>query len=98
MTAAQPAAPEIQVRGITKSFAGIEVLRGVDLDVAAGSVVALLGSHGAGKTTLVRVLATLLAPDSGSAQVGGHSIGETPQRVRESISLTGQFAAASILR
>lgn len=93
MTTAHAASPEIQVRGITKSFAGVEVLRGVDLDVHPGTIVALLGSNGAGKTTLVRILSTLLAPDSGTAEVCGHSVVHASQQVRESISLTGQFAA-----
>ena len=93
MTTTSTARPEIQVRGITKSFASVEVLRGVDLDVAPGTIVALLGANGSGKTTLVRILSTLLAPDSGTAEVSGHSVTGAPQRVRESISLTGQFAA-----
>lgn len=83
----------IEVRGIEKSFAGIPVLRGVDLDVESGSVFALLGSNGAGKTTLVRILATLLAADAGTATVYGLDVGTEPARVREVISLTGQFAA-----
>jgi ABC-2 type transport system ATP-binding protein len=71
----------------------VAVLRGVDLDVARGTVYALLGSNGAGKTTLVRILATLLKADSGSATVDGHDVVASPAQVRESISLTGQFAA-----
>ena len=93
MTTTSTARPEIHVRGITKSFASVEVLRGVDLDVTPGTIVALLGANGSGKTTLVRILSTLLAPDSGTAEVSGHSVTGPPQRVRESISLTGQFAA-----
>ena len=85
--------PEIRIRGLTKAFAGTEVLRGVDLDVEAGTIVALLGSNGAGKTTLVRILSTLLSADAGTAEVRGRSVADAPQRVRESISLTGQFAA-----
>ncbi len=87
------AAPAIQVRGIEKSFKDVRVLRGVDLEVAAGSVFALLGSNGAGKTTLVRILSTLLKPDAGSASVHGFDVSAAPGDVRESISLTGQFAA-----
>jgi ABC-2 type transport system ATP-binding protein len=83
----------VHVRGLRKSFGELEILRGVDLDVAPGSVVALLGSNGAGKTTLVRILATLLAPDAGSATVQGHDVVEAGDRVREAISLTGQFTA-----
>ena len=69
------------------------MLRGVDLDVARGSIVALLGSNGAGKTTLVRILSTLLRADAGTASVDGHDVAERAATVRESISLTGQFAA-----
>ncbi|MGH1548746.1 ABC transporter ATP-binding protein [Leifsonia poae] len=85
--------PAIRVQGITKSFKELEVLRGVDFDVAAGSIFALLGSNGAGKTTLVRILATLLEADGGSASVQGFDVGSAPADVRRSLSLTGQFAA-----
>jgi ABC-2 type transport system ATP-binding protein len=83
----------ISVRGIEKSFKDVAVLRGVDLEVAAGSIFALLGSNGAGKTTLVRILSTLLKADAGSATVHGFDVASKPGDVRESISLTGQFAA-----
>ncbi|WP_405473632.1 ABC transporter ATP-binding protein [Paenarthrobacter ilicis] len=83
----------IHVRGIEKSFKNLNVLQGVDFDVPAGSIFALLGSNGAGKTTLVRILSTLLAADGGSAAVVGFDVANHPQRVREVISLTGQFAA-----
>ena len=86
-------APAIQVRGIEKSFEGVQVLRGVDLDVKAGSIFALLGSNGAGKTTLVKILSTLLRSDTGTATVHGFDVAAEPAEVRESISLTGQFAA-----
>jgi ABC-2 type transport system ATP-binding protein len=85
--------PAIRVRGLEKSFKDVHVLRGVDLDVESGSIVALLGSNGAGKTTLIRILATLLRADAGSATIGGFDLAAQPGRVRESISLTGQFAA-----
>ncbi|UFU08211.1 ABC transporter ATP-binding protein [Ruania halotolerans] len=85
--------PAIRVRGITKSFNDLHVLTGVDFDVRAGSIFALLGSNGAGKTTLVRILATLLKADSGTATVHGFDVASAPNEVRESISLTGQFAA-----
>lgn len=83
----------IRVRGIRKSYGDVTVLRGVDLDVARGSVFALLGSNGAGKTTLVRILSTLLPADAGTASVCGFDVATEPSKVRESISLTGQFAA-----
>jgi ABC-2 type transport system ATP-binding protein len=85
--------PAVRVRGLRKSFKDVAVLRGVDLDVAVGSVVALLGSNGAGKTTMIRILSTLLAADEGSAEVSGVDVATDAARVREAISLTGQFAA-----
>jgi ABC-2 type transport system ATP-binding protein len=85
--------PAIRVKGITKSFKDLDVLRGVDFDVKAGSIFALLGSNGAGKTTLVRILSTLLTADAGTATVHGFDVAAKPGDVRESISLTGQFAA-----
>ncbi|GAA2319431.1 ABC transporter ATP-binding protein [Glycomyces scopariae] len=88
-----PVPPAIRIKGIEKSYKDLHVLKGVDFDVARGSVFALLGSNGAGKTTLVRILSTLLKPDAGTAEVDGFDIGADPGRVRESISLTGQFAA-----
>ena len=83
----------IRVQGIEKSFKDLPVLRGVDLDVRAGSIVALLGSNGAGKTTLVRILSTLLHADAGTAVVNGADVASSPGAVRASISLTGQFTA-----
>src|SRR5215207_5928156 len=83
----------IRVQGLEKSFKDVHVLRGVDFDVAPGSIFALLGSNGAGKTTVVRILSTLLRQDAGSASVSGFDVANQPQDVRESISLTGQFAA-----
>lgn len=86
-------APAIRVQGIEKSFKDLHVLRGVDFDVAPGSIFALLGSNGAGKTTLVRILSTLLTADAGTATVKGFDVADDSGEVRESISLTGQFAA-----
>ncbi|MFG1990209.1 ABC transporter ATP-binding protein [Actinoplanes sp. NPDC048988] len=85
--------PAIRVHGLRKSYKDVEVLKGVDLEVARGSIFALLGSNGAGKTTTVRILATLLKADDGTAVVNGFDVATEAQRVRESISLTGQFAA-----
>jgi len=92
-----PPSPAIRVRSITKSFKDVQVLRGVDFDVARGSIFALLGSNGAGKTTLVKILATLLKPDAGSASVDGFDVIRQAAKVRASISLTGQFAAVDEL-
>src|ERR1700736_718844 len=83
----------IQVHGLQKSYEKLQVLKGVDFDVARGSIFALLGSNGAGKTTIVRILATLLKPDGGTASINGFDVLSQAARVRESISLTGQFAA-----
>lgn len=85
--------PAIRVRGLAKSYGDVHVLKGVDLDVARGSIVALLGSNGAGKTTAVRILSTLLAADGGTAEVDGIDVVTGGARVRAAISLTGQFAA-----
>ncbi|MCT2582607.1 ABC transporter ATP-binding protein [Actinophytocola gossypii] len=88
-----PAGAAIRVRGLEKSYGKLDVLRGVDFDVARGSVFALLGSNGAGKTTTVRILATLLKADAGTAGVNGFDVATQAADVRASISLTGQFAA-----
>jgi len=83
----------IHVRDLCKSYGELDVLRGVDLDIAQGSIIALLGSNGAGKTTLVRILSTLLPADSGEASIHGLDVGADAAEVRATISLTGQFAA-----
>jgi ABC-2 type transport system ATP-binding protein len=93
MTARTTSEPAIRVRDLEKSYKKLRALRGVDFDVARGSIFALLGSNGAGKTTVVKILSTLLKPDAGTATVGGFDIATPPANVRESISLTGQFAA-----
>ncbi len=83
----------IRVQGLEKAYDELRVLRGVDFDVARGSIFALLGSNGAGKTTVVKILSTLLKPDAGTAAVDGFDVVAQPADVRKSISLTGQFAA-----
>ncbi|WP_281196543.1 ABC transporter ATP-binding protein [Microtetraspora malaysiensis] len=83
----------IHVQGLEKSYKELRVLRGVDFTVAGGSIFALLGSNGAGKTTVVKILSTLLKADAGTAGVNGFDVATRPADVRESISLTGQFAA-----
>ncbi|MGH3505987.1 MAG: ABC transporter ATP-binding protein [Nocardioidaceae bacterium] len=93
MTAQPTAGPAIRVQGLEKSYKQLEVLRGVDFEVARGSILALLGSNGAGKTTVVKILSTLLKADAGTASVRGFDVVAQPADVRESISLTGQFAA-----
>ncbi len=83
----------IVAEGLTKSFGATKALAGVDLTVRAGSVLGLLGPNGAGKTTTVRILTTLLRPDSGQARVAGIDVLKDPEGVRASIGLTGQYAA-----
>jgi ABC-2 type transport system ATP-binding protein len=93
MTTGQVRGPAIHVRALQKSYGELHVLRGVDFDVARGSIFALLGSNGAGKTTVVRILSTLLKADVGTATVAGFDVATQAANVREAISLTGQFAA-----
>ncbi|TCC30451.1 ABC transporter ATP-binding protein [Kribbella sindirgiensis] len=93
MTVRSTAGPAIRVQGLEKAYGTKAVLRGVDFDVARGSIFALLGSNGAGKTTTIRILSTLLKADAGTAAVNGFDVATQPADVRESISLTGQFAA-----
>ena len=93
MTAQTTSEPVICVRDLEKSYKDLHVLRGVDFDVERGSIFALLGSNGAGKTTVVKILSTLLKADAGTAGVNGFDVAAQSADVRESISLTGQFAA-----
>jgi ABC-2 type transport system ATP-binding protein len=83
----------IEVKGLRKSFKDTEVLKGVDFEVKRGEIFTLLGSNGAGKTTVVKILTTLLKQDSGTATVNGFDVASKPENVRQAISLTGQFAA-----
>ena len=83
----------IQAEGLQKSFQKLHVLTGVDFEVDKGSIFALLGSNGAGKTTIVKILTTLLKQDGGTAIVNGYDVAAKPDDVRQSLSLTGQFAA-----
>src|SRR5688500_10154708 len=85
--------PAIRIDGLEKSFKDVHVLRGVDLEIARGSIFALLGANGSGKTTTVKILSTLLKADAGTVTVNGHDLATEAAQVRESISLTGQFAA-----
>ncbi len=83
----------IQVKGVKKAYKDVEVLKGVDFEVEEGGIFALLGSNGAGKTTMIRIMATLLKADAGSVVINGFDIEKNPAEIRTSISLTGQFAA-----
>jgi ABC-2 type transport system ATP-binding protein len=81
------------VKGLQKSYQKLQVLKGVDFEVEKGCIFALLGSNGAGKTTIIKILTTLLKQDRGTAAVNGFDVAARPDDVRQSISLTGQFAA-----
>ncbi|MFC5730334.1 MULTISPECIES: ATP-binding cassette domain-containing protein [Nocardioides] len=83
----------IRASGLTKRYKTVEALRGLDLEVPEGKVLALLGPNGAGKTTAVRCLTTLLQPDEGSAEVAGVDVLADPVGVRAKIGLSGQYAA-----
>lgn len=83
----------IEIKGLKKAYKNVEILKGVDLEVEQGGIFALLGSNGAGKTTMIRIMATLLKADAGSVVINGFSIEENSTEIRRSISLTGQFAA-----
>lgn len=83
----------IQVKGLQKSYRNLHVLTGVDFEVERGHIFALLGPNGSGKTTIVRILTTLLKQDSGQVMVNGFDVALKPEKVRESISLTRQFTA-----
>ncbi|MBT2614215.1 MULTISPECIES: ABC transporter ATP-binding protein [unclassified Bacillus (in: firmicutes)] len=83
----------ISVKGLKKSFKDNEVLKEVDFEVGRGEIFALLGSNGAGKTTTVNILSTLMKSDGGEVGICGFDVQHEPDHVRQSISLTGQFAA-----
>ena len=83
----------IEVRNLVKGYKGVPVLDGVSFRVERGTVFALLGANGSGKTTAINILTTLIRADGGSALVAGFDVAEHPAEVREQISLTGQAAA-----
>ena len=83
----------VTVRGLVKHYGETKALDGVDLDVREGTVMGVLGPNGAGKTTLVRILSTLLAPNSGQAHVAGYDVVRQPRQLRRVIGLTGQYAS-----
>jgi ABC-2 type transport system ATP-binding protein len=88
-----PAAPMVETTGLRKAYRSHEVLRGIDLAVPQGGILALLGPNGAGKTTTVNILTTLVRPDGGSARVGGIDVVARPREARALIAMTGQYAA-----
>ena len=83
----------VVVENLSKRFGEVQALTEVSLEVRNGSVMAILGPNGAGKTTLVRILTTLLVPDSGTARVLGHDVVRDAAEVRTVIGLAGQYAA-----
>ncbi len=90
-------AAAIRATGLRKSYGDTLVLDGIDLEVAEGSVFAMLGPNGAGKTTTVHMLTTMLTPDAGDVEVGGHDLRTDPEAVRAVIGVTGQFSAVDNL-
>src|SRR6266511_3679739 len=87
----------IEAEGLGKAFGKVRALDGIDMVAREGTVFGLLGPNGAGKTTAIRVLSTLLRPDSGRASVGGYDVVREPSKVRSLIGLTGQYAAVDEL-
>jgi len=83
----------IKASGLAKAYGDVIALNGIDIEVEQGTVLGLLGPNGSGKTTTVRILATLLQADSGTASVGGFDVVTQPDQVRSVIGLTGQYAA-----
>jgi len=93
MTTTRTADSSVRARGLTKHYGTVVALDGLDLDVAAGTVLGLLGPNGAGKTTAVSILTTLVRPDAGTATVAGVDVVDDPRTVRSLIGLSGQYAA-----
>ncbi|QQK80826.1 ATP-binding cassette domain-containing protein [Salicibibacter cibi] len=85
--------PVISAKNIKKSYGKKMVLDGIDFEVTKGSIFALLGENGAGKTTMVRILSTLMKADGGIATIGGYDTDRESASVKKMISLTGQYAA-----
>src|SRR5437764_5397873 len=88
-----PVTAAIEVERLVKLYHDVHALDGLDLAVPEGKVLGLLGPNGAGKTTCVRILSTLLKPDSGRASIAGIDVVRHPQQVRQIIGLSGQYAA-----
>src|SRR5436305_4219420 len=83
----------VRVTGLTKKFANVQALAGIDFEIHEGTIFGLLGPNGAGKTTAVRILATVHRPDAGTAEVLGYDVVKDPHEVRMRIGLAGQYAA-----
>ncbi|HEU5113725.1 MAG TPA: ATP-binding cassette domain-containing protein [Acidimicrobiia bacterium] len=93
MRAMDGTANAIEVRNLVKGYKGVPVLDDASFTVRRGTVFALLGANGSGKTTTINVLTTLIKADGGTATVAGFDVAEQPSKVREQISVTGQSAA-----
>lgn len=87
----------IQIHDLRKSFKKLSVLQGINLQIKKGSIFALLGSNGAGKTTIVNILATLMTYDEGNISICGYDVDKEASKVCKCISLTGQYAAVDEL-
>ncbi|MFE2013299.1 ATP-binding cassette domain-containing protein, partial [Streptomyces sp. NPDC059491] len=85
--------PAIAAVGLRKSYGDKTVLDGIDLTIPEGTVFALLGQNGAGKTTAVKILSTLITPDAGQVRIAGHDLTTHAQHIRAAIGVTGQFSA-----
>jgi ABC-2 type transport system ATP-binding protein len=83
----------IKINNLTKSFKDLEILKGINFSVKKGTIFALLGPNGAGKTTTVKILSTLISPDSGEILINGFNVVTEADEVRKIIGLTGQYAA-----
>jgi len=95
--AMEPRTSAIEVRSLQKGYKGVPVLHDVSFTVERGKVFALLGANGSGKTTTINILTTLSKADGGTARVAGFDVAAQPSKVREQISLTGQFAAVDFV-
>ena len=80
----------IEVKGLSKSFGSLKAVDSISFSVESGKVFAFLGPNGAGKTTTIKMLTTLLKPDSGNAWINGHSIISEPMEVRKAIGVVFQ--------
>ncbi|TDB83184.1 ATP-binding cassette domain-containing protein [Actinomadura sp. KC216] len=90
---AERSGPAIEARGLVKTYGENRALDGLDLTVQRGQVFGFLGSNGAGKTTMIRVLAMLTRPDRGTARVLGHDVIRERAAIRARVAVTGQFAS-----
>jgi len=93
-TRGKPEGFAIDIQALTRSFGNLTAADHIDLHIQYGEIFGLLGANGAGKSTMIKMLTTLLSPTSGSAQVGGYDIIESPAEVRRSIGYVSQLLSA----